>query len=255
MAQSGRGQGEVGEGQGGGGCGGRGPEGEIRRSGAFGSVSPFLARCRRPAPAGSSSTSLSWVFNLSTDADWPRLCAQVVYDPLKGEHYLFGGCPEAPLPTESLDMRLSDFWKLKIVECVPLELSSAWTSGENLTFSSTAPAARRPTRLYAGPSSSSASSGTSSCSLSLSLARVEPALTCNPLDRHPQVRRAVRHLADHPRPPVPPERPLARRRPLVAVRVGRVPRLHGAAPRRAGAHEHRRRRCAPRRGISAGDAV
>ncbi|GAA5913327.1 hypothetical protein JCM8208_005210 [Rhodotorula glutinis] len=50
-----------------------------------------------------------------------RYAAQVVYDPLKGEHYLFGGCPESALPTESPDMRLSDFWKLKIVDPTPDE--------------------------------------------------------------------------------------------------------------------------------------
>ncbi|GAA5847415.1 hypothetical protein JCM9279_000471 [Rhodotorula babjevae] len=50
-----------------------------------------------------------------------RYAAQVVYDPLKGEHYLFGGCPESPSPTESPDMRLSDFWKVKIVDPTPDE--------------------------------------------------------------------------------------------------------------------------------------
>ncbi|GAA5937045.1 hypothetical protein JCM3775_001937 [Rhodotorula graminis] len=50
-----------------------------------------------------------------------RYAAQVVYDPLKGEHYLFGGCPDTALPVESPDMRLSDFWKLKIVDPTPDE--------------------------------------------------------------------------------------------------------------------------------------
>lgn len=67
---------------------------------------------------------------LKTDAHGCPRPPQVIYDPLKGEHYLFGGCPEAPAPGEGPDTRLGDFWKLKIVECV--WLSSLWRGWRGL---------------------------------------------------------------------------------------------------------------------------
>ncbi|GAA5974919.1 hypothetical protein JCM5350_004504 [Sporobolomyces pararoseus] len=47
-----------------------------------------------------------------------RFASQVVYDPLRNEHYLFGGHPH---DAENPDTRLSDFWKLKIVDPTPEE--------------------------------------------------------------------------------------------------------------------------------------
>ncbi|GAA5827346.1 hypothetical protein JCM3770_003068, partial [Rhodotorula araucariae] len=41
----------------------------------------------------------------------------VVYDPLREEHYLFGGCPEVPL--EGGEARLGDLWRLKIIDPTP----------------------------------------------------------------------------------------------------------------------------------------
>lgn len=41
--------------------------------------------------------------------------SQVVYDPLRNEHYVFGG---HPLNAANPDTRLADFWKLRIIELV-----------------------------------------------------------------------------------------------------------------------------------------
>ncbi|BGP41081.1 hypothetical protein JCM10450v2_005109 [Rhodotorula kratochvilovae] len=52
-----------------------------------------------------------------------RYAAQkVVYDPLRAEHYLFGGCPEVPPPEgDGGEARLGDLWKLKIIDPTPEE--------------------------------------------------------------------------------------------------------------------------------------
>ncbi|GAA5948767.1 hypothetical protein JCM3765_005002 [Sporobolomyces pararoseus] len=47
-----------------------------------------------------------------------RFASQVVYDPLRNEHYVFGGHPH---DAENPDTRLSDFWKLKIIDPTPEE--------------------------------------------------------------------------------------------------------------------------------------
>ncbi|GAA5914183.1 uncharacterized protein JCM6883_000764 [Sporobolomyces salmoneus] len=47
-----------------------------------------------------------------------RFASQVVYDPLRNEHYVFGGHPhDAANP----DTRLADFWKLRIIDPTPEE--------------------------------------------------------------------------------------------------------------------------------------
>ncbi|GAA6040045.1 hypothetical protein JCM8097_004753 [Rhodosporidiobolus ruineniae] len=48
-----------------------------------------------------------------------RYASQVVYDPLLGEHYVFGGHPDASDP--SCSWRLNDWWRLKIVDPSPEE--------------------------------------------------------------------------------------------------------------------------------------
>ncbi|BGP17263.1 hypothetical protein JCM10213_008183 [Rhodosporidiobolus nylandii] len=45
-----------------------------------------------------------------------RYASQVVYDPLLGEHYMFGGSSSA-----ECDWRLGDFWKLRVVDPSPEE--------------------------------------------------------------------------------------------------------------------------------------
>lgn len=47
-----------------------------------------------------------------------RFASQIVYDPLRNEHYLFGGHPHDSI---NADTRLSDFWKLKIIDPTPEE--------------------------------------------------------------------------------------------------------------------------------------
>ncbi|GAA5864021.1 hypothetical protein JCM1840_000669 [Sporobolomyces johnsonii] len=47
-----------------------------------------------------------------------RFASQVVYDPLRKEHYVFGGHPQDP---DDPDLRLDDFWRLKIVDPTPDE--------------------------------------------------------------------------------------------------------------------------------------
>lgn len=49
-----------------------------------------------------------------------RYAAQVVFDPLRGEHYLFGGNPAQ----SGQEPRLGDLWRLKIVRCVVVCRSS-----------------------------------------------------------------------------------------------------------------------------------
>ncbi|GAA6020449.1 hypothetical protein JCM11491_000250 [Sporobolomyces phaffii] len=47
-----------------------------------------------------------------------RIFGQVVFDPLRSEHYLFGGHPH---DTANPETRLSDFWKLRIIDPTPQE--------------------------------------------------------------------------------------------------------------------------------------
>ncbi|GJN91382.1 hypothetical protein Rhopal_004403-T1 [Rhodotorula paludigena] len=47
-----------------------------------------------------------------------RYAAQVVYDPLRKEHYVFGGHPDSKEP---VNYRLADMWRLRIVDPTPEE--------------------------------------------------------------------------------------------------------------------------------------
>lgn len=69
----------------------------------------FLHEALRQRPGGASSGRCN-----SADA----LCMpKVVYDPLRKEHYVFGGHPDSKEP---VDYRLADMWRLRIVEYVSL---------------------------------------------------------------------------------------------------------------------------------------